>query len=74
MTRHRHLAQRVDALDALTSDPDPPELRRLFWLAHASMGISEPSAARARALAEQCAPLPSTWPPREVYGDPEGEP
>lgn len=74
MTRHRHLAQRVDALDARTPDADTPALREAFWLMRTTMGLPQHIADRARELAAQAAPLPNEWPPRELFGAPEGEP
>ena len=65
--RHRDLEQRVDALDAKHIDPDPPELRRLFWQIQAMAPIdNEARRRRAEELAEACAPLPSSWPPAEL--------
>lgn len=72
--KHRNLAQRIDNLAARSPDHDPPELRRLFWSMRSTMGLPQNIADRALRLAEQCAPLPTTWPPRELCGAPVGAP
>ena len=65
--RHKQLEQRVADLDAENPSKEAtPEERRAFWEMHALMGGPERIVARARELAEQCAPLPTEWPPREL--------
>lgn len=71
MKRHQRLAERVDALAATVSDS--PAIRRVFWHAQATAPLGAERRRRCLELAEQCAPMPSTWPPAEL-GDVLEEP